>query len=105
MVDESRIITVVSGLLKPVLERVDGNVASALASVRQVSSSALSYKASVVSLVENMLNAFKEDIVTLVWNVNTKAAVAAEHTIPPPPTRNYGKGADTCKSLGRWCHC
>lgn len=104
MVDESRVITVVSGLLKPVLERVDGNVASALASVRQVSSSALSYKASVVSLVENMLNAFKEDIVTLVWNVNTKATVAAEHTTFPPPP-NYGKGADTCKSLGRWCRC
>ncbi|KAF2559161.1 hypothetical protein F2Q68_00015362 [Brassica cretica] len=62
--DDSRIIAVVNVLLKPELERVDGNVASALAYVREVSSSALSYQASVVSTVEAMLKAFKEEILT-----------------------------------------
>ncbi|CAN7082861.1 unnamed protein product [Brassica oleracea var. botrytis] len=71
-VDESRIIAIVSGLLKPEIERVDGHVASALSSVRDVSSAALSYQASVVSSVEAMLKAFKDDILASVGNPNGK---------------------------------
>lgn len=82
-VDESRIIAIVSGLLKPEIERVDGHVASALSSVRDVSSAALSYQASVVSSVEAMLKAFKKDILTSVGNANGKGCVGTEPTTPP----------------------
>ncbi|KAG2270547.1 hypothetical protein Bca52824_065102 [Brassica carinata] len=88
--DDSRIIAVVSVLLKPELERVDGNGALALAYVREVSSSALSYQASVVSTVEAMLKAFKEEILTSFRNANSKACVATEPTTPPPVTTSKG---------------
>uniref|UniRef100_A0A0D3E938 Ubiquitin-like protease family profile domain-containing protein n=1 Tax=Brassica oleracea var. oleracea TaxID=109376 RepID=A0A0D3E938_BRAOL len=80
-VDESRIIAIVSGLLKPEIERVDGHVASALSSVRDVSSAALSYQASVVSSVEAMLKAFKKDILTSVGNANGKGGPDANDAI------------------------
>ncbi|KAF8080105.1 hypothetical protein N665_0974s0001 [Sinapis alba] len=91
VVDESRIIAIVSVLLKPELERVDGTVASAIASVREVASSALSYQANVVSSVESMLKAFKDDIVTSVQNATSKAGVETTPTTPRPAPTAEGK--------------
>ncbi|KAL0730764.1 hypothetical protein Bca4012_026858 [Brassica carinata] len=73
-------INIVSGILKPELERVDGSVAVALALVQAVSSSSLSYEASVVSSVEAMLKVFKEEIITFVHNAHSKPSVEREHT-------------------------
>ncbi|KAF2573314.1 hypothetical protein F2Q70_00003367 [Brassica cretica] len=90
VVDESRIISIVSALLKPEIERVDGKVASALASVREVSSSVVSYQGSVVSSVKSMLKAFKEDIVASVRDANCKVCVPTEPTTPPAATTGKG---------------
>lgn len=88
--DEEKIINIVSGILKPELERIDGSMAAALASVQVVSSSALSYQVSVVSLVEAMLKVFKEEIMTSVHNAHSKPAVEREHTTPPHYTTSKG---------------
>ncbi|KAG2312301.1 hypothetical protein Bca52824_023858 [Brassica carinata] len=83
-------INIVSGILKPELERVDGSVAVALALVQAVSSSSLSYQASVVSSVEAILKVFKEEIITFVHNAHSKPSVEREHTTPPRYTTSKG---------------
>ncbi|KAG2328939.1 hypothetical protein Bca52824_000119 [Brassica carinata] len=62
--EQSQIISVLTSLLKPEMERIDDRVTAALASVEQMSASALSYQASVVSVVEGMLKNLKDDILT-----------------------------------------
>ncbi|KAF3514750.1 hypothetical protein F2Q69_00004024 [Brassica cretica] len=84
--DEAKIISLVSGILKPEIERVDGKVASAIASVQALSTEAILQKASVVSSVEVMLNVFKLEILSMVQNALPKPVMEKETTTPPRVT-------------------
>lgn len=80
--DESKFFSIVSEILKQGIERIDENLAAVQADLQEVSSSALSYQASVVSTVESMLKVFREEIVSSVLNGNCKPGVAPEPTTP-----------------------
>lgn len=78
--EESQIIAAVSSMLKPEMERMDGRITAAIASVEQMSSSALSYKASVISVVEGMLKTFKEEMLSSVRDPRVVPTVAQENS-------------------------
>ncbi|KAL0877451.1 hypothetical protein Bca101_027156 [Brassica carinata] len=78
--EESQIIAVVSSMLKPEMERMDGRITAAIASFEQMSSSALLYKASVISVVEGMLKTFKEEMLSSVRDSRVVPTVAQDNS-------------------------
>ncbi|KAJ0240359.1 hypothetical protein HA466_0224990 [Hirschfeldia incana] len=60
--EEAQIQTVVKSILTPEIQRLDENVAAAVASVKDATSNALDYRKSVVATVEGMLRNFKTEI-------------------------------------------
>lgn len=64
MMDEATLKSLVLSILKPEVERINGNVASALASMKKVSSSAIGYQSSVVASVKAMLLSFRTEFLS-----------------------------------------
>ncbi|KAF8050208.1 hypothetical protein N665_2025s0002 [Sinapis alba] len=80
--DESKISFIVFAILKPEVERIGDNIASALSAEKVVSSSALMYQSFVLGVMESMLKSFKEEMLSSGVNTNTQFAAQTQHTTP-----------------------
>ncbi|KAL0855970.1 hypothetical protein Bca101_061123 [Brassica carinata] len=95
ILDESRVASIVHDIVKPQLQRIDGDVAAAVAAVKEISSTALAYQGSVYGMVESMLKTFKEEILLSRGNENTQPPAQAEHS-----TNNFADGSKPPSAVG-----
>ncbi|CAN7104522.1 unnamed protein product [Brassica rapa subsp. narinosa] len=79
---ESKMKALVHSILAPEIHRLEQKIDFAVASVKEVSSSALSYQASVVGSVDTILQSFKTEILSYISKASTQAAVEVPDAIP-----------------------
>lgn len=84
VVEEPNITSVVEAIIRPQIERMEGTVAAAVASAIDASSNALAYKASVVATVEEMLSAFKSEILSFFPSISIQMGGHKQQTTPQP---------------------
>lgn len=78
------ITSVVQSIIRPEIERMEGTVAAAVASAIDASSNALAYKASVVATVEEMLSAFKTEILSFFPSISIQMESHRQQPTPQP---------------------
>ncbi|KAG2330735.1 hypothetical protein Bca52824_001915 [Brassica carinata] len=88
MIDDHHLKSVVLAILKPEVDRLDGNVASALASMKEVSSSAIAVQSNVVASVETMLTAFRTEMLSFLDRDKMQKAGGEKQ---PPRTTEGGR--------------
>ncbi|CAF1708068.1 unnamed protein product, partial [Brassica napus] len=54
MEDESRITSIVNAILRPELNRIDGDIADVVSSLKEVSAESVGYEKKVIAIVEGM---------------------------------------------------
>lgn len=79
---ESKMKALVHSILAPEIHRLEQKIDFAVASVKEVSSNALSYQASVVGSVDTILQSFKTEILSYISKASTQAAVEVPDAIP-----------------------
>lgn len=84
VLDESKVASIVLDILKPQIQRIDGDVAAAISAMKEISSSALAYQYSVAGVVEAMLKTFKEEILSSIGNGYTQPPAQTEQSTPKP---------------------
>lgn len=80
--EESKIKALVDSIVGPEIHRLEGKIYAAVASVKEVSSNALAYQASVVGSVDTILQSFKREMLSYFSKANTHRAVEAPGAIP-----------------------
>ncbi|KAG5385541.1 hypothetical protein IGI04_037011 [Brassica rapa subsp. trilocularis] len=74
MNDERRITSIVNAIMRPELNRIDGDIATVVASVKEVSGCSLAIEAKVIATVERMLDSFKTEIMSGRRRLNTQSS-------------------------------
>ncbi|KAG5414439.1 hypothetical protein IGI04_002006 [Brassica rapa subsp. trilocularis] len=79
---ESKIKALVDSILAPEIHRLEQKIDAAVASVKEVSSNAVAYQASVVGSVDTILQSFKTEILSYFSKATTQPAVEVPDAIP-----------------------
>ncbi|KAF2572845.1 hypothetical protein F2Q70_00004299 [Brassica cretica] len=74
--------SLINSVLRPEIDRIDGTIAAAVASIKEVSSSGLAYQSSVVATVDAMLRNFKTEILSCFPKGFPQPPVEAVHPTP-----------------------
>lgn len=80
--DKAKMKSLINSVLRPEIDRIDGTIAAAVASVKEVSSSGLAYQSSVVATVDAMLRNFKTEILSCFPKGFPQPPVEAVHPTP-----------------------
>lgn len=89
--DKAKMKSLINSVLRPEIDRIDGTIAAAVASVKEVSSSGLAYQSSVVATVDAMLRNFKTEILSCFPKGFPQPPVEAVH---PTPVADGGVSAE-----------
>lgn len=74
MNDERRITSIVNAIMRPEVNRIDGDIATVVASVKEVSGCSLAIEAKVIATVKRMLDSFKTEIMSGRRRLNTQSS-------------------------------
>ncbi|KAG2254338.1 hypothetical protein Bca52824_084474 [Brassica carinata] len=77
--DEDKIASVVLSLVRPELKRIDGNLAAAVASMKEFASSSLQYKDDVLATVSGMIEQMKSEIIGSLGALNPDVGSHGHH--------------------------
>ncbi|KAG2246865.1 hypothetical protein Bca52824_086493 [Brassica carinata] len=89
MEDESIITSIVNVILRPELNRIDGDIADVVSSLKEVSVESVGYEKKVIAIVEGMFQSFKTEMMKSMPTVNTQSPVQ-----PPKSTEAFEGPAD-----------
>ncbi|KAL0887002.1 hypothetical protein Bca101_010985 [Brassica carinata] len=89
MEDETRIISIVNAILRPELNRIDGDIGDVVSSLKEVSAESAAYEKKVIAIVEGMFQSFKTEMMASTSRVNTQIPVQ-----PPNFTAVFDGGED-----------
>ncbi|KAG2275656.1 hypothetical protein Bca52824_058211 [Brassica carinata] len=80
--DKAKMKSLINSVLRPEIDRIDGTIAAAVASVKEVSTSGLAYQSSVIATVDAMLRNFKTEILSCFPKGFPQPPVEAVHPTP-----------------------
>ncbi|CAG7901519.1 unnamed protein product [Brassica rapa] len=76
MEGDSRITSIVNAILRPEVNRIDGNIADVVSSVKEVSAQSVEYENKVIAIVEGMLQSFMTEMMKFMPTLHTQSAFA-----------------------------
>ncbi|KAH0900597.1 hypothetical protein HID58_040100 [Brassica napus] len=71
-----RITSIVNAILRPEVNRIDGNIADVVSSVKEVSAQSVGCENKVIAIVEGMLQSFKTEMMKFMPTLHTQSAFA-----------------------------
>ncbi|XP_048637595.1 uncharacterized protein LOC106353670 [Brassica napus] len=76
MEGDIRITSIVNAILRPEVNRIDGNIADVVSSVKEVSAQSVGCENKVIAIVEGMLQSFKTEMMKFMPTLHTQSAFA-----------------------------